>query len=103
MIKILQSTVERLLYYLVFLMFLAIILVGTIAYHDGQQIKQLLQAQTNTVKTLESNQYTNAVSLEVFIREGLVCTAKLPPNPNPTPAQIQAELGVCFPNTPAVK
>jgi hypothetical protein len=101
--NILQTTVEKLLYILLLLMFAGIVIVGTIAYNDGQQIKKIINEHTETITQVKNNQYTNSLALETFIREGLVCTASIPPNPNPTRASIQAEANKCFPNTPEVK
>lgn len=101
--NILQSTVERLLYYLLALVFIAIIVVGFFAYQDGQQIKHLVMVQLQQTKSIETNQYLNGKAFETFVRNGLICTATLPLIPNPTSASINAEGNKCFPDTTEIK
>lgn len=79
-IKILQSTIERLLYLLLLLMFVAIIIVGTIAYRDGQLIKE--------------NQKTNALAVKTYI----ACLLIIKPAPN-----VHIQEHRCFNNAPIVK
>jgi hypothetical protein len=77
-------------------MFIAVIVVGYLAYRDGQQIK-------NQTQTIKNNQYSNSVTLETFVREGLVCTFTIVPNPTASKALITQEVDNCFKNTPEVK
>ena len=63
----------------------------------------LLSQHTSTINAIKSDQYTNATTLEAFIRNGLVCVTV---NPLPIPAtnaQIVAEGQKCFPNSRQVK
>lgn len=101
--QILQDTVERLLYILLFLMLIAVIIVGEIAYNDGQQIKHLVKTQTQLTAQVKNNQHNNSIALETFIRQGLICTATLSPSSHPTLALINMEGEKCFPNTPPIK
>jgi hypothetical protein len=94
---ILQSTVERLLYVLLFLIFIGILIVGSIAYEDGQAIKQIITTRTSLIQTVEVNQKSNALAIKTYI----ACLLTL--NPAQTPTQIQNSEQTCFDNAPQVK
>jgi len=106
--RILQSTIERLLYVLLLLVFIAVIIVGGIGYHDGQQIKQLIATNSanhgaaimrteQQTQTIINNQKINSQALKDYI----ACLLKL--NPSETPTQIQQAEQICFNNSPGVK
>lgn len=96
--KILQSTIERLLYILLFIVFFVGV-VGTIAaIHDGQELKaqqkQYHQDSTNNLKTIEQNQVLQTQILKDYAN----CIFHINPQGN-----IQAQVLVCFNNAPVIK
>jgi ABC-type dipeptide/oligopeptide/nickel transport system permease component len=97
MIQIMQSTVERLLYILLALVFLAVLVVGAIAYNDGQQVKQITEQHSSEIKNIETNQHINALAIKQYI----ACLLNL--SPTQTQAQIKTAELTCFDNAPEVK
>lgn len=63
----------------------------------------LLDQHTSTIDAIKSDQYTNATTLEAFIRNGLVCITVNPLPISATNTQIVAEGQKCFPNSQEVK
>lgn len=101
--KILQSTIERLLYILLALMFVAVIVIGIIAYRDGQEVKQIINDHTQVIQReeqqteeIEKNQLTNSTALKDYI----ACLLTLTPTGDMT---LQAQEQTCFNNAPEVK
>lgn len=99
--RILQSTVEKLLYILLFLMFIGIILVGTVAYDDGQQIKRIINnhsqsiaAEEQATQQIKANQATNSNAIKQYI----ACLIAINPTGN-----VQAQEQTCFDKAPEVK
>lgn len=71
---------------------------------NSNKLSHIINNHTNTLSTIESNQYNNSKALEGFIRDGLVCTFTLPQGTAvPTRGVITAEVDNCFPNTTPLK
>lgn len=98
--RILQSTVERLLYFLLLLCFLATIIVGIIAYKDGQKISQQQQqfheGSAQTLRIIKQNQQAETLAVKTYI----ACLLTL--NPQSSPASIQSQEQICFDTAPQI-
>lgn len=96
--KILQSTVERLLYILLLLCFVTTVIVGTIAYKDGQKISQQQQQFHNTniqsLKIIKQNQEAETTAVKTYI----ACLLTL----NPAITSLQSQEQVCFSRAPTI-
>lgn len=101
MMRIIQSTIEKLLYVLVLLMFISIIIIAAVAYDDGQQIKQIINNHTQQIMfqeketdQIKANQLINSTALKDYI----ACLIAINPN-----GDIQVQETTCFKNAPEVK
>lgn len=93
--NIMQTTVERLLYTLLFLLFVGMTVIGGIAYSDGQQIKQVVSNQEELVKKIKSDQSNNGIAIKTYI----ACLISIPP----LSTDITTAEKTCFNSAPQVK
>jgi hypothetical protein len=96
-VNILQSTIERLLYILLLLCFATTIIVGVIAYQDGQKIKQQQQifhdSGTQSLKVIKQNQQAETLAVKTYI----ACILVINPSGN-----LQAQEQACFDKAPKI-
>lgn len=97
--KIIQSTVERLLYVILLVVFLAVGFVGVIAYNDGKKITQQQQYFHDTniknLQVIKANQAAETGAVKTYI----ACLLTLAPNSS---TSIQQQEKVCFDKAPQI-
>lgn len=98
--NILQSTVERLLYLLLLLCFTATIIVGIIAYQDGQYIKRQQQIfhdnGDSNLRIIKQNQAAETLTVKTYI----ACLLMISPQSSPDSIKIQEQ--ICFDKAPKI-
>jgi len=90
-LKIMQSTIERLLYVVLLLVFIASLLTSYFAYHDGQEIKQLITSSHNSNVQTQQIIITKLNTQDSDLRNSVKCLFSLNPSTG-TATEAQA----CF-------
>lgn len=92
--KILPSTIERLLYYILFLIFVVFIIFFVLTEQQNNQLKDLGQKIVKAQETIIQNQTIQTQANKIYIN----CIVHI----NPA-GDVQSQLNTCFNAAPKVK